>query len=168
MTRHETDFYQKLRAKFPGGCHWLRIENLVSSGAPDCNVCHDGRTRWLELKIVKGGRIEVRWSQLQWVLKRVYYAHASDVWFAAPCPTDDKKVWAWAASVIWARAQGAKMKGEKGEKFQLRSVKLDKDSITFAPGPPTLEKTHEQFSDFLFSAESDSGLRQGKVDLWTI
>lgn len=47
-----------------------RLENSVASGMPDVNAAFKGVERWLELKIMHGCRITVRFSQLRWLKQR--------------------------------------------------------------------------------------------------
>lgn len=50
--------------------HCVRIENAVSSGLPDVNCCYNGKDFWIELKIVREGRVQLRSSQTAWITAR--------------------------------------------------------------------------------------------------
>lgn len=47
-----------------------RLENSVAAGMPDVNAVYKGKEAWLELKVMHGLRIEVRYSQLKWLKRR--------------------------------------------------------------------------------------------------
>jgi Holliday junction resolvase len=51
------------------GAHLVRIENTVLSGIPDVACCLEGRSTWIELKIIHSDTIRIRPSQVNWFRK---------------------------------------------------------------------------------------------------
>lgn len=49
--------------RFKPRLHMFRVENSASAGIPDVYACHDGQSVWIELKVVKGGKLYFRTSQ---------------------------------------------------------------------------------------------------------
>ena len=69
MSRHqmtEKKLWNSLKQYLPKKSHAQRIENRVSEGMPDCYICIDGVPIWVELKIIKNNRIDIRPSQIAW------------------------------------------------------------------------------------------------------
>lgn len=64
-------------------CNCTRIENSVTHGIPDINICHNGVEFWIESKIVREKRVAFRNSQVAWITIRTgfggrVFAFASD------------------------------------------------------------------------------------------
>ncbi len=53
--------------------HCARLEETASFGIPDVNCCCHGKEFWLELKIVREKRIQLRSSQVAWITSRCGY-----------------------------------------------------------------------------------------------
>lgn len=52
--------------------HWQRIETAaIGAGIPDINYCCEGFEGWLELKFVKGWRVDLRPEQHAWINRRI-------------------------------------------------------------------------------------------------
>lgn len=51
--------------------HAHRVENVAGSGQPDVEACLGGVEAWVELKILRGGKLEFRASQLAWIRDRL-------------------------------------------------------------------------------------------------
>jgi hypothetical protein len=62
----EKKLWNSFRQHLPKKSHAQRIENRVSEGMPDCYICIDGVPIWVELKIIKNNRIDIRPSQIAW------------------------------------------------------------------------------------------------------
>ena len=70
----ESEFWAELRPeliKVAPGIHLTRIENAASSGVSDVTLAFKGREVWLELKMLRNGRMKFQPSQRQWIPKRV-------------------------------------------------------------------------------------------------
>ena len=65
----ETDIWKKLRATLTES-HLTRVENAISSGAPDVHGCHAGVDFWIELKMY-ARLIKFRPSQIGWMAQRL-------------------------------------------------------------------------------------------------
>lgn len=66
----EKDLWQLIK-RYWSEAHLTRIENTVTFGVPDINVCIDGIEFWVETKIEHNDKISIRPSQLAWVISRV-------------------------------------------------------------------------------------------------
>lgn len=55
-----------MKQNLPRKTHSERIENRSAEGMPDVYLCIDGVPIWLELKIIKNGRVSVSKSQIAW------------------------------------------------------------------------------------------------------
>lgn len=66
MTATEQSLWKRLKQNLPKKTHFERIENRSGEGMPDVYLCIDGVPVWLELKIVKNGRVKVSKSQIAW------------------------------------------------------------------------------------------------------
>lgn len=64
----EKEMWGKMKRKITLG-HWTRIENAVTSGAPDVYVCVAFKDFWVELKVFHR-LIKFRPSQLAWMSLR--------------------------------------------------------------------------------------------------
>jgi hypothetical protein len=72
MNTLEKSLWKLLKGHLPKGCDYQRIETGgVGLGVPDVNVCLDGVETWLELKVVKGKRVELDSAQSTWHWRRV-------------------------------------------------------------------------------------------------
>lgn len=66
----ESYLWQTLRQGLPR-VQWSRIESTAGSGIPDVNGFLDREEVWLELKIMRGSRLEFRQSQVAWIGRRL-------------------------------------------------------------------------------------------------
>lgn len=65
----ESQFWALVKDKLPG--HVERVENALTRGTPDVNMCANGIEVWLELKVLDTkGHCELRPEQLLWHRKR--------------------------------------------------------------------------------------------------
>lgn len=65
----ESQFWALVKGKLPG--HVERVENALTRGTPDVNMCHEGSELWLELKVLDAkGHCELRPEQILWHRKR--------------------------------------------------------------------------------------------------
>lgn len=63
---NERDLYAKFKKNVPG--FYTRIENAISSGAPDVVAVYNGNIFFIELKILRSGKIKFQPSQIVWAL----------------------------------------------------------------------------------------------------
>jgi hypothetical protein len=67
----EKTFWSLLRGHLPKKSHVQRIETgSTGRGIPDVNFCWQGVEVWIELKIVKGRRVELSPEQVAWMFRR--------------------------------------------------------------------------------------------------
>jgi hypothetical protein len=65
----ESQFWALVKGKLPG--HVERVENALTRGTPDVNMCFEGSEFWLELKVLDAkGHCELRPEQVLWHRKR--------------------------------------------------------------------------------------------------
>ena len=65
----ESQFWALVKGKLPG--HVERVENALTRGTPDVNMCYEGSELWLELKVLDAkGNCELRPEQILWHRKR--------------------------------------------------------------------------------------------------
>lgn len=65
----ESEFWALVKGKLPG--HAERVENALTKGTPDVNMCHESIELWLELKILDAkGTCQLRPEQVLWHRKR--------------------------------------------------------------------------------------------------
>ena len=65
----ESQFWALVKGKLHG--HVERVENVLTRGTPDVNMCHEGSEFWLELKVLDDkGHCELRPEQVLWHRKR--------------------------------------------------------------------------------------------------
>lgn len=65
----ESQFWALVKGKLPG--HVERVENALTRGTPDVNMCYQGIEVWLELKVLDNkGNCELRPEQYLWHRKR--------------------------------------------------------------------------------------------------
>jgi hypothetical protein len=51
---------------------WVSIETPgTGRGVPDCNYCCEGKEGWVEMKKVKGWKVDVRPEQIGWAERRL-------------------------------------------------------------------------------------------------
>jgi len=68
---NEATFSKLVKSHLPVGAHWQRIETGgTGTGIPDVNLCYEGKEIWIELKLVKGKRIDLSPTQIAWHMKR--------------------------------------------------------------------------------------------------
>ena len=58
--------WQQLKKVLPKKTHTTRIENRAGSGVPDVHIVHEGVAVWVELKVAKANKVNVRPSQIAW------------------------------------------------------------------------------------------------------
>jgi hypothetical protein len=69
----ESQFWALVKGKLPG--HVERMENALTRGTPDVNMCHEAIELWLELKILDAkGSCQLRPEQVLWHRKRQEHA----------------------------------------------------------------------------------------------
>lgn len=67
----ESALWTQLRTKVLG-VFWSRIESSAGGGIFDVNgMAEGGREAWIELKIMKGNRLEFQKTQVAWALRRL-------------------------------------------------------------------------------------------------
>lgn len=65
----ESQFWALVKGHLPG--HAERVENALTRGTPDVNLCHEGYELWLELKVLDAkGVCTLRPEQYLWHRKR--------------------------------------------------------------------------------------------------
>lgn len=65
----ESQFWALVKGKLPG--HVERVENALTRGTPDVNMCVEGTELWLELKVLDDkGHCDLRPEQYLWHRKR--------------------------------------------------------------------------------------------------
>lgn len=65
----ESQFWALVKGHLPG--HAERVENALTRGTPDVNLCHEGADLWLELKVLDAkGKCTLRPEQYLWHRKR--------------------------------------------------------------------------------------------------
>lgn len=58
--------WKQVKKELPPKSHTTRIENTVGVGIPDSHIAYNGSAFWLELKIAKANRIDLRPAQIAW------------------------------------------------------------------------------------------------------
>jgi hypothetical protein len=67
----EATFSKLVKSHLPVGAHWQRIETgSTGTGIPDVNICLNGKEIWVELKLIKGKRVDLAPTQVAWHVKR--------------------------------------------------------------------------------------------------
>lgn len=66
----ESTFWKRIHANLLEGTSVYRVESTSSVGMPDVNLAYWGREIWLELKIIRSGKIKIRHSQYAWLRSR--------------------------------------------------------------------------------------------------
>tara|TARA_R110000737_G_scaffold244400_1_gene255305 strand:- start:1223 stop:1666 length:444 start_codon:yes stop_codon:yes gene_type:complete len=67
----EASFWKLLKSHLPPMCHTQRIETgSTGLGIPDVNLCWEGKELWIELKVVKGKRVDLSPEQCAWHFRR--------------------------------------------------------------------------------------------------
>lgn len=126
----ESDFWKRMKSHASPGVHWVRIENTAVSGAPDLNGCKNGVDRWVELKVMRDGRITVRHSQLLWIFKRSRIGGRS---FVLVRDESARKIVLFTGVQVWVQADQLKKRLDAGEKLPRGAARVDEDGITFRP-----------------------------------
>ena len=68
---NEATFSKLVKSHLPVGAHWQRIETgSTGTGIPDINICFKGKEIWVELKLIKGKRVDLTPTQVAWLMKR--------------------------------------------------------------------------------------------------
>lgn len=67
----EVDVWEKMNSILGKHAHLTRVENAITFGIPDVDLCYKGKQDWVELKIVKNGAILFRPSQIAWYVRRI-------------------------------------------------------------------------------------------------
>ena len=62
----ESNFWKNLRDNLPKNCHATRIESKHGGGIPDCHLVWEGISFWLELKVEKTNKVNLRPHQIAW------------------------------------------------------------------------------------------------------
>lgn len=136
----ESQLWRDIRDALPRHIDTTRIENLASAGIPDVTACRKGVDVWMELKIIKGKRIEVRYSQLNWIRRRTK-AGAQNI-FVVARGVNGGPIKIWTGITILLRSEWCK--GRKG-------TREDVDSMTFDPGDPDMiAENWTDFEDLIF------------------
>jgi Holliday junction resolvase len=122
----ESGFWAMLRERLVAtGMLVKRVENSSSAGMPDVNAAWNAKEVWLELKVFKGRRIEVRYSQVAWLRKRLAVG-MNNTYFVA---LDGNEIKVWEGAVIHRAATNAVVG------FCARETEK---SIIFEPPSPSL------------------------------
>lgn len=88
----ETDLRNHIRKPLKELGHFQPIETgAVASGVADVNFCMDGKEFWLELKIIKGNRMNFRPTQVPWNINRAK-AGGNNYILAAD---KHERIWIW-------------------------------------------------------------------------
>jgi len=93
----ESGFWSELREGLSSEVASTRVENTVAQGMPDVNACRRGTEVWIELKMMKSGRLKLRHSQINWMMRRVQMAKQRNVFVAARAPN---QIHIWKATTI--------------------------------------------------------------------
>ena len=71
MNTLEKQLWNLLRGHLPQKAHAQRIETgSTGQGIPDVNICHNGLETWIELKVVKGKKVDLSPEQVSWLYVR--------------------------------------------------------------------------------------------------
>jgi len=62
----EANFWKSLRDNLPKNCHATRIESKHGGGIPDVHLVWAGISFWLELKVEKTNKVNLRPHQIAW------------------------------------------------------------------------------------------------------
>lgn len=81
---NETEFYHKKVSPWSNkhGEH-SRVENTAESGMPDMNCCWGYFQFWLELKVIKGGKLYFEKYQIPWISRRYKQFGDTGMWVLA-------------------------------------------------------------------------------------
>lgn len=123
--------------------HLQRIENGVGAGQADVNAVYMGTEIWIELKVMKGTQIEIRFSQILWAHSR-HKANVSNM-FVMALHKERVKVWRH-STLLNMGANGS----------TLNNGRVTKKSICFVPPCPdyeiTITESWDGLKKFLFSS----------------
>lgn len=100
----ESNLWKALKAHLRDA-HASRLESPTSPGIPDVYIMAGGRGAWVELKIRRGKRIEVRDSQVAWHLA---HAAAGGRSYFLVRDAAGKNLWLYAGSDALTLAQKGK------------------------------------------------------------
>lgn len=94
--RTEDELWNRgLKPHFSKG-HWERIETgVINCGVPDVHGVVGGIERWVELKIVKGNRVEIRPTQVAWHSR--FWRHGGTSFVLA---AGKGKLWLWSGLYV--------------------------------------------------------------------
>jgi Holliday junction resolvase len=68
--RTEKELWRWIKEKYPY-VHWQRIETaLTAAGVPDINGCHKGVEIWIESKVIRGNKVDIKPRQTLWLRAR--------------------------------------------------------------------------------------------------
>ena len=71
MDKKESNFWNLLKAHLPKTIDTQRIETgSTGRGIPDVNMCKLGKEIWVELKVVKGRKVQLSPEQTAWHFRR--------------------------------------------------------------------------------------------------
>ena len=112
MNTLESTFWGLLKSHLPKDCHAQRIETgSTGLGIPDVNMCWEGKDIWVELKVVKGKRVELRPEQVAWLFRRNRSGGSS--WIAARDKADGVRKGKYDKIYLWPGSNVIEVK-EKG------------------------------------------------------
>lgn len=67
----ESQFWDLVKSHLPKKAHSQRIETGgTGRGIPDVNICYNEIEVWIELKIVKGKKVDLSAEQVAWLFRR--------------------------------------------------------------------------------------------------
>jgi hypothetical protein len=130
----ESEFWsQNVRKALPSpfeprilGAHPMflqRIENSSGRGQGDVNAGYMGREVWIELKVMRGNQIEIRFSQFEWARERIKSGLTN--MFVMARHHNLVKVWRYEDIIAWLSDAHSVAKG-----------RLTKKSVVFVPPAP--------------------------------
>ncbi|TAK94336.1 hypothetical protein EPO05_06475 [Patescibacteria group bacterium] len=92
-----------IREQLRTTCDVVRIENTISSGMPDLNICRQGHEVWVESKVMVLGRVLLRKEQFAWGVRRS--AHGGHVRILAWHPAANT-LFGWRYPLVGVREHG--------------------------------------------------------------
>ena len=124
----ESNFWKDVKTNLPSPrtvtpMFLQRIENGVGTGQGDVNAGYLGKEVWLELKVMHGNQIEIRFSQFEWARDRTNAGLTN--MFVLARHHNLVKVWRYADIIDWLSGARSLAKG-----------RLTKKSMVFVPPPP--------------------------------
>lgn len=107
----ESQFWSLIAGHLPPLVHVQRIETgSTGRGIPDVNLCWDGVETWLELKIVKGKRVDLSPEQVAWHYRRARAEGRS--WIVARDAADGPRKGKYDRIYAWPGAVAASVQGQ--------------------------------------------------------